>query len=160
MEIAQSCLALSDGFRWFGNHWGDLNELKKVGITWFSVVVWGPFSMSISASRLLADKRPSFSVALIVQTFYAWRIRVLSKRVFFPAIILLVCLIYFPAYPDSRRALQLALFQCAAGFWAGIGLFKFGLTSGIGWHRILLLSTSVGDHRRRPDLSCVRHVTN
>jgi hypothetical protein len=94
MEIAQSCLVLADGFRWFGSHWGDIDELDKIGMTWLSLVIWGPLSMSTFPSLSSLSPMIGFSVALIVQTFYAWRIWILSKRVFFPAIILLVCLVH------------------------------------------------------------------
>ncbi|KAF7344690.1 putative Transmembrane protein [Mycena venus] len=108
MEVVQSCLSLVDGFRWFGSQWGDMDELNNVGMTWFSTVIWSPF------------------MAMFVQIFYAWRMWILSRRITFPVIVIL-----------------LAISQCAAGFWAGVSMYKFGHTSGTGWHSMLLMTTSI-----------------
>ena len=44
MEVIQTILTMVDAFRWFGSRWGDFEELNKLGMSWFSLVIWGPMS--------------------------------------------------------------------------------------------------------------------
>jgi hypothetical protein len=44
MEVIQTILTMVDAFRWFGSGWGDFEELNKLGMSWFSLVIWGPIS--------------------------------------------------------------------------------------------------------------------
>ncbi|KAH8078738.1 hypothetical protein BXZ70DRAFT_901863, partial [Cristinia sonorae] len=68
-ELVQTVMCTRDAFREFGSGWGDLNELDDVGWLWFSI----PFIEAI--------------VSGTSQIFYAWRIWVIGKSVWVPAVV-------------------------------------------------------------------------
>ncbi|KAJ3486712.1 hypothetical protein NLI96_g4049 [Meripilus lineatus] len=70
LEVLQLVLATRDAFRNYGRAWGNMIELDKVGWQWFSVVTMGAV------------------VAAMSQSFYAWRIWVLSHKVHVPLVVL------------------------------------------------------------------------
>lgn len=80
LEILQISLAARDAFRDYGSGWGDINGLGEVGWMWFSVPIM------------------SAIISLTAQTFYAWRIWVLSsKKVIVPGLIMIFGLTQFVA---------------------------------------------------------------
>jgi hypothetical protein len=44
MQVFQTVASLVDGFRWFGSDYGNTEELDRVGLIWFTFVLWGPQS--------------------------------------------------------------------------------------------------------------------
>jgi hypothetical protein len=91
LEIVQSVCGLVDGFRTFGSHWGDPSELKKIGLNWLSVIGLGAISESSPKFYAsLSDILMHSTVALVVQSFYAWRLWMLSRRICLPVAIILV----------------------------------------------------------------------
>jgi hypothetical protein len=44
MEVIQTILTMVDAFLWFGSRWGDFEELNTLGMSWFSLLIWGPIS--------------------------------------------------------------------------------------------------------------------
>ncbi|KAH8077726.1 hypothetical protein BXZ70DRAFT_962254 [Cristinia sonorae] len=85
LEILQLVLCTKDAFAEFGTGFGDADRLNSVGLLWFSVPVL------------------SALIALIVQSFYAWKIWSSSKRIWVSAVIAV-----------------LSLAQCAAGIYDGV----------------------------------------
>ncbi|KAJ6484668.1 hypothetical protein C8R45DRAFT_775309, partial [Mycena sanguinolenta] len=74
IQLVQIVLSTVDGWRMFGSGYGDLSALTQIGFAWFTV----PFISALDA--------------LIVQSFYAFRIFVLSKSKIIPAFIVVVSL--------------------------------------------------------------------
>ncbi|CAL1710426.1 unnamed protein product [Somion occarium] len=74
IEALQTLLGTYDAFRILAEHYGDMLELDRVGLLWFTY----PF-LNTTAS-------------CIVQLFYAWRIRVLSFKTWLPIIIAILSL--------------------------------------------------------------------
>ncbi|KDR70736.1 hypothetical protein GALMADRAFT_254773 [Galerina marginata CBS 339.88] len=70
-EMAQTIMLTQTGFATFATGFGDLNAINHIGVIWFAV----PIMDSL--------------VAFVVQAFYAYRIAVLSRSMFMPAVILL-----------------------------------------------------------------------
>ncbi|KAJ7829411.1 hypothetical protein B0H14DRAFT_3873057 [Mycena olivaceomarginata] len=69
IQLVQIILSTVDAFKMFGSGYGDVSALTQVDFAWFTV----PFTIAL--------------VALIVQSFYAFRIFVLSKSKIIPAFI-------------------------------------------------------------------------
>jgi hypothetical protein len=44
MQVFQTVASLIDGFRWFGKDYGNIDELDRVGLIWFTFILWGPQS--------------------------------------------------------------------------------------------------------------------
>ncbi|KAI0794953.1 hypothetical protein C8Q75DRAFT_803792 [Abortiporus biennis] len=74
VELVQIIMSTRDAFRIFGKGWGVQEELDKVGWQWFSVVILGAI------------------IASIGQMFYAWRIWVLSTKLWMPLIVVVLSL--------------------------------------------------------------------
>ncbi|KAI0077533.1 hypothetical protein K474DRAFT_1707280 [Panus rudis PR-1116 ss-1] len=85
LEVLQTVLATKDAFRNFGTGWGNMVDLDAVGLLWFSV----PFLGSIISST--------------AQLFYAWRIWILSKKIWISVLIV-----------------ALSLTQLVAGLYTGV----------------------------------------
>ncbi|KZT25646.1 hypothetical protein NEOLEDRAFT_1178122 [Neolentinus lepideus HHB14362 ss-1] len=75
IEVVQSILIINDAFRVLATGWGDVSQITRVGMLWFSV----PFI--------------SVFVSWIAQIFYAWRIRVLSQNWILPIVIVVLSLL-------------------------------------------------------------------
>ena len=56
IETAQVVLATNDAFRQFASGWGDFAELNNMGLEWLTIKV------------------STGLIAILTQTFYAWRI--------------------------------------------------------------------------------------
>ncbi|KAI0794952.1 hypothetical protein C8Q75DRAFT_517786 [Abortiporus biennis] len=74
LEIVQIILSTREAFRTFGTHFGDLVQLDTIGLQWLTVPV---FVVVIGA---------------VSQCFYAWRIWILSRQWYLPAVVLVFCL--------------------------------------------------------------------
>ncbi|KAF7295978.1 hypothetical protein MKEN_01412400 [Mycena kentingensis (nom. inval.)] len=91
LDVAQTILITADAFHWFGYGFGDMAQLDD------------PFLNSWDVPLMDA------LISLIVQGFYCWRIFHLAKRVWVPAIILLV-----------------SVTQCVGGIWTAIRAHQLG----------------------------------
>ncbi|KAF8918109.1 hypothetical protein CPB85DRAFT_112786 [Mucidula mucida] len=109
LELIQTVLATRDAFRNFGTGWGDMTDLNEVGFLWFSVPVMGSI------------------IGFVAQLFFAWRIWILSSRLYIPVII---CL--------------LSATQCIAGVWSGIYSHIIGVFSDIPEHTFVSTSLWLG----------------
>lgn len=94
-ELLQVVLATRDAFRTFGPGWGDIEILDQVGWVWFSI----PVMSSISKTHFLSGYFTVLigyvfvlTVSFTVQMFFAWRIRILSRKNWIPLAILIVSL--------------------------------------------------------------------
>lgn len=72
LDVIQTCLVTADAFHWFVFGFGDMNRLDDTFVNSWDV----PFLDAI--------------IATIVQTFYCWRIWILTRSLVFPVIIFLV----------------------------------------------------------------------
>ena len=63
IETAQVVLATNDAFRQFASGWGDFSELNNMGLEWLTI------------------KISTGLIAILTQTFYAWRIYVLGGNI-------------------------------------------------------------------------------
>ncbi|TFK33133.1 hypothetical protein BDQ12DRAFT_615813, partial [Crucibulum laeve] len=72
IEVLQTVLATRDAFRNFGTGWGNMIDLNAVGWLWFSA----PVMSSIICS--------------MAQTFFAWRIWILSQKIYIPVVVIVV----------------------------------------------------------------------
>ncbi|KAH8077727.1 hypothetical protein BXZ70DRAFT_693926 [Cristinia sonorae] len=79
LEVLQSVLTTRDGFRQFASGWGDFDEFVKIGWLWFSIPIFAA------------------SLCLVVQLFYAWRIHILGKMCWLPALIVTLSIAQFTA---------------------------------------------------------------
>ncbi|KAJ7433989.1 hypothetical protein FB451DRAFT_1419319 [Mycena latifolia] len=74
LELVQTILMTHDAFAIFGSGFGDLSTLKAIHFAWFAIPIM------------------SGIVALISQSFYAYRLFVLSKSRIMPVLIVIVAL--------------------------------------------------------------------
>jgi len=84
LELVQIVLATRDAFRTFGPGWGDMEVLDQVAWIWFSI----PVMSSI--------------ISFTVQMFFAWRIWILSRKVWIPIAVVIISTI-----------------QAVSGIWTG-----------------------------------------
>ncbi|KAI9069897.1 hypothetical protein FKP32DRAFT_1586538 [Trametes sanguinea] len=91
LDILQTCLVTADAFHWFVYGFGNMNRLNDTFLNSWDV----PFLDAV--------------IATIVQTFYCWRIWILSKSLVFPILIFLV-----------------SLTQCGAGIATAVRAFQGG----------------------------------
>ncbi|OSD08774.1 hypothetical protein PYCCODRAFT_1462962 [Trametes coccinea BRFM310] len=91
LDILQTCLVTADAFHWFVFGFGNMIQLNDTFLNSWDV----PFLDAI--------------IATIVQTFYCWRIWILSKSLVFPVLIFLV-----------------SLTQCGAGIATAVKAFQGG----------------------------------
>ncbi|KAI0807754.1 hypothetical protein C8Q74DRAFT_1363226 [Fomes fomentarius] len=89
LDIAQTCLVTADAFHWFVFGFGNMVRLDDTFLNSWDV----PFLDAI--------------IATIVQTFYCWRIWILTKSLVFPILIFLV-----------------SLTQCGAGIATAVKAFQ------------------------------------
>ncbi|KDR68692.1 hypothetical protein GALMADRAFT_78071, partial [Galerina marginata CBS 339.88] len=75
-EIVQTLMLTQTCFATFATGFGNLNAINNIGVIWFAV----PIMSSL--------------VAFVVQTFYAYRIGLLSRSIVVPIVILLVCFFF------------------------------------------------------------------
>ncbi|KAF9003562.1 hypothetical protein BDQ17DRAFT_1355537 [Cyathus striatus] len=94
LETLQTVLSTRDAFRNFGSGWGDFKDLDTVGWLWFSVPVIGSL------------------ISFTAQNFFAWRIWILSRQLYFPILIALI-----------------STTQCIFGLWVGISAHIVGFFS-------------------------------
>ncbi|CAL1710561.1 unnamed protein product [Somion occarium] len=94
IELLQTVLSTRDAFRNFGSGWGNMIELDAVGWLWFSVPVLGSI------------------ISCTSQLFYAWRIWILSEKIWVSIIIAI-----------------LALMQCGTGIYSGVFAHQIGVFS-------------------------------
>ena len=98
VELAQTILFTQMGFKELAAGFGQPEALNEVGNFWFSVPilsstgVFSPIFLAVVVC-LLTSKL----VELAVQFFYAYRIKLLSKSNFIPAIVVLVNILFFIA---------------------------------------------------------------
>jgi hypothetical protein len=101
LEVVQTVLATEEGFRMFGYGYGDLTSnplpVNKVGLMWLAVPVLESLSMSFPPSFFWAVQVIENLVAVISQSFYAWRIWILSKSLVLPVIICAVSCLAWPS---------------------------------------------------------------
>lgn len=71
-DLIQTCLATWDGFQWFVSGWGTLSKLNV------------PYSAPMHSPLMNAV------AALVVQSYYCWRIYILSGIVWWPAVLAVV----------------------------------------------------------------------
>ncbi|KAJ7252925.1 hypothetical protein C8J57DRAFT_1077236, partial [Mycena rebaudengoi] len=74
IQLVQIILSTMDAFKKFGTHYSDVSALTQVDFAWFTV----PFTIALDS--------------IIVQSFYAFRIFILSKSKIIPAHIVVVSL--------------------------------------------------------------------
>ncbi|KAJ6493055.1 hypothetical protein C8R45DRAFT_1212551 [Mycena sanguinolenta] len=86
-EILQTLVNSRDTLRILGSGWGNPQVLNDVGLAWFSVPVLGAL------------------IASVGQIFFAWRIYIISKRLYVPILIA-----------------QVTAVQLAAGVWTGVDI--------------------------------------
>jgi len=75
LEFTQTCLLCHTAFHSFAHGFGNMVALDEIGLIWLAVPIF------------------SGIVAFIAQVFYAYRIRVLSRRWFAPAVIVLLAFV-------------------------------------------------------------------
>ncbi|TFK32051.1 hypothetical protein BDQ12DRAFT_635431, partial [Crucibulum laeve] len=109
IELLQTVLSTRDAFRNFGTGWGNFADLNEIGWLWFSVPVLGTV------------------ITTIAQMFFAWRIWILSKKLYLPVPIALICLV-----------------QCISGIWVGIWSHLIGVFSNVQHHTYKLTSIWLG----------------
>lgn len=79
LDTLQTCMTGADAFYWFCSGFGNLNHLSNVYISFFDTPMLGSL------------------MALIVQSFFCYRIWILSKNKIIPIVLWLVCLMSFAA---------------------------------------------------------------
>ncbi|KAK0203021.1 hypothetical protein DFS33DRAFT_1344347 [Desarmillaria ectypa] len=79
LEIVQTILVTHDAFITFCSQWGTPSALLRVGYIWLTLPIFGSL------------------MSFVAQSFYAWRLRLLAKTFWLPAIIVLISLIQFIA---------------------------------------------------------------
>ncbi len=82
LEAAQTFMLTDTAFNTFAYGYGDLEALNTIGTTWVSIAVLGAICESYIDCYLLYRLAYACLVAAacIVQTFYAWRIMMMSGR--------------------------------------------------------------------------------
>ncbi|KAJ7243153.1 hypothetical protein B0H12DRAFT_1131143 [Mycena haematopus] len=88
-EILQTLGDSRDTIRVFGAGWGNQEILNEVGWAWFSVPILGSL------------------IASVGQIFFAWRISIIAKSLYVPAVIVII-----------------ATFQLGAGIWTGVDIIR------------------------------------
>lgn len=91
IDVLQTALVTADAFHWFVFGFGNVAALDDVFINSWDV----PFLDAV--------------IATVVQTFYCWRIWVLSKSLVFPVLIFLVS--SAPLRPDARLILKRIVYR-------------------------------------------------
>ncbi|KAJ7113797.1 hypothetical protein C8R44DRAFT_984473 [Mycena epipterygia] len=91
IESVQTILLTYDAFMVFGNGFGDLATLTKVYFDWMTVPVMSGLGSLSKAHWIVINLVPNI-VAFIGQSFYAYRIHVLSKSWFIPWLIVAISL--------------------------------------------------------------------
>ncbi|KAF8148670.1 hypothetical protein B0H34DRAFT_736504 [Crassisporium funariophilum] len=109
IEILQTILATRDAFRNFGTGWGNMEDLNDVGWLWFSV----PVMSSI--------------ISCTAQMFYAWRIYILSQKLYLSIIIGAISIV-----------------QAGAGIWCGAAAHILGVFSEVQSHEYKPTSVWLG----------------
>lgn len=90
IEIFQTILVTHDAFAIFGYGFGSFESLTKMYFDWFTVPVMSGIGECSYSDSLLFQTNFPLLVAFIGQTFYAYRIRVISKSNLVPAFIIIV----------------------------------------------------------------------
>ncbi|KJA25210.1 hypothetical protein HYPSUDRAFT_183125 [Hypholoma sublateritium FD-334 SS-4] len=112
IEAAQTFMLTNTAFNMFAYGYGDLNALNTIGTTWISIAVFGAIS------------------ACIVQTFYAWRLMMMSGRRRFFVVITSLAWISMGASLACGVLMQRAVYfsnlqnsnmPITAGIWMGSG---------------------------------------
>ncbi|KAF9018253.1 hypothetical protein BDZ89DRAFT_353907 [Hymenopellis radicata] len=97
IEIIQTCLNTRDAFRDFGLGWGNMLELDWIGTYWIGIPVMGGI------------------VGAMVQSFYAWRLCILTRRYWIPGIIIVLsltqCIASFGCGDSARRIKHFSVLQ-------------------------------------------------
>lgn len=112
-------------------------DLDAVGWLWFSVPVLGSVStwsgLSCGISVLQLFMLIVLAVCCIGQLFYAWRIWILSHRLWITAVIFLVsCLSVFSIFPST---LVIILPRFLPDLWALVNFDEHNPThERLGWH--------------------------
>ncbi|KAJ7684274.1 hypothetical protein DFH06DRAFT_1027087, partial [Mycena polygramma] len=89
LEILATITDTRDSVRIFGILWGDLGVLDQVGWAWFSTPIMGSI------------------IAAIGQGYFAWRIRIIGRNLYVPAVIM-----------------TLTMVQMGAGIWSGVEICR------------------------------------
>jgi len=79
LDTLQTCLTGADAFYWFCSGFGNLNHLSNVYLSFFDTPMLGSL------------------MAVIVQSFFCYRIKVLGKSIIIPTVLWLLCLVSFAA---------------------------------------------------------------
>ncbi|KJA23659.1 hypothetical protein HYPSUDRAFT_39507 [Hypholoma sublateritium FD-334 SS-4] len=107
IEAAQTFMLTNTAFNMFAYGYGDLNALNTIGTTWISIAVFGAIS------------------ACIVQTFYAWRVMMMSgRRRFFIVITSL-------AWISMGASLACGVLMERAVYFSNLQNTKMPITAGI-----------------------------
>ncbi|PBK99130.1 hypothetical protein ARMGADRAFT_1074026 [Armillaria gallica] len=79
LEFVQTILVTHDAFITFCSQWGTPSALLRVGYIWLTLPIFGSL------------------MSFVAQSFYAWRLRLLTKAFWLPAIIVFISLTQFIA---------------------------------------------------------------
>ncbi|KAK0457794.1 uncharacterized protein EV420DRAFT_478737 [Desarmillaria tabescens] len=79
LEIIQTILVTHDAFITFCSQWGTPSALLRVGYIWLTLPIFGSL------------------MSFVAQSFYAWRLCLLTKKLWLPAVIILISLTQFIA---------------------------------------------------------------
>ncbi|KAJ7467551.1 hypothetical protein FB451DRAFT_1258836 [Mycena latifolia] len=109
IELVDMILVTRDAFEAFGYGFGDVSALTKINLGWLDIPIM------------------SGLVSFIAQSFYAYRIYVLSKSWFIPVLIVVVSLV------SSVGAFLAGIFTLEANNFARLNTTKFFAASGVWW---------------------------
>ncbi|KAJ7290261.1 hypothetical protein C8J57DRAFT_1114292 [Mycena rebaudengoi] len=99
MEILQTMTDVRNTGELFGTRWGDREVMDRVGWAWFSVPVVGSI------------------IAAVGQNFFAYRIYILSSKIWIPGIIAILTIV-----------------QMGAGIWSGVQIYNAQKFSRLNMH--------------------------
>ena len=93
LEVMQTIMLTHTAFRVFGEAYGNFAILDGIDLAWFSVHILTGIGRHCIAKLLLNSTYETRAVAFIAQTFYAYRISVLSQSRWIAGVIIGVCML-------------------------------------------------------------------
>ncbi|KAJ7854760.1 hypothetical protein B0H13DRAFT_1642282, partial [Mycena leptocephala] len=103
VELLETLANTRDAMRIFAIRWGDVRVLDEVGWAWFSTPIIGSISAALG------------------QGYFAWRIHLVGKTLYIPALIMAVPrILCSTSLLLTNIQLQITLVQLGAGVWSGV----------------------------------------
>jgi hypothetical protein len=103
LEVTQTIIITQSAFHVFGEGYGNFAFYNDVELAWFSVPIITGVGKLCRAKLPLNFYLRNFVVAFIAQTFYAYRISILSQSKWVAAVIMGVCNMLLAAHSLFQR---------------------------------------------------------